>query len=109
MFTSIDYDAIVSWLSEKNQPVQIPTLGRRSIIRVRVINGQFHVTGSGGASKTFTRDYWQSICDIIDATVVNRRELTTNYNGNDVPDYVFAPSVPAICRQYCEELRNNAR
>ncbi len=109
MFTSIDYDAIVGWLSEKSQPVQISTLGRRSFIFARVINGCIHVTGSGGASKAITREYWQSICDIIDATNINSREITTNYSGRDVPDYMFAPSVPAICRQYSEEHRNNKR
>ena len=107
MFTSVDYDVIVRWLLENNLPLEIPTLGRRSHILVSVRNGLIHVQGSGGATSTFTRNYWERICIIIDHTDPPRRELTSNYNGKDVPNYMFAPSVPAICRQYCEEHRNN--
>ena len=104
MFTSVSYDDIVRWLATKALPVRIPTLGRRSYIDVSLQNGLIRVHGSNGVVKVLSREYWKSMCDSIDrVTPITDREKACNYNGNADR---FAPSVPAICRQYCEEVNN---
>lgn len=98
---SIDYDSVLNWLSAKQLPYQIPTLGRRSFILVSINNGQIHIQGRLGAEIDFSQDYWDRICRIIDSIEPARREVTTEYIH--APNYRFAPSVPTICRQYCLE------
>lgn len=101
MFTSVNYDDIIRWLANKALPVRIPTLGRRSYIDVSLQGGLICVQGSNGVVKVFSREYWRNICGIIDrVTPISDRGKTRNYNINADR---FAPSVPAICRQYCEE------
>ncbi len=101
---SIEYQTIVEWIRVSGSK-RIPTLGRRSYIDVSYEpGGQLLVTGSNGARKTISEDFWNSVCARIEALPEDEKERAGRYadrNWNN-PNHFFAPSVPAICRYYQE-------
>ena len=98
---SVSYNNIINWLSSKAEPITIPTLGRRKTLTFWVENGKVCGHDSNGNRNDYPREYWDEICDVIDRTEPERREITTNYAH--CRSFRKAPGVPALCRAYCEE------
>lgn len=98
-FHSVPFSEMVKWLKE---PKRVPTLGRRSYIDASAPNAQtIRIVGKNGGQAELDRAYWDYVREVIDRTVPERRHVTTNYNR--LRGYRFSPSVPALCRAYCEE------
>ena len=98
-FRSVLFDEMVKWL---RKPRRVPTLGRRSYIDASAPDANtIHIIGKNGGQANLDRVYWDYVCEVIDHTAPERRHITTNYNR--LHGYRFSPSVPALCRAYCEE------
>ncbi len=101
MFTSVEFDIMVNWIGVNTPPVTVPTLGGRSFITANCPNAKtIHITGSTGRTRDFNENYWRKISRIIDTA--ERPWMTSTYTDKTVPDYFFAPSVPALCKAYFE-------
>jgi hypothetical protein len=102
MFNSVPFNEIVKWLGIGQPAKRVPTLGRRSYIDASAPNSKtIHIVGKNGGQADLDRAYWDYVCEVIDRTAPDRRHITTNYS--QLQNYRFSPSVPALCRAYCEE------
>lgn len=102
-FRSVPFDEMVKWLKK---PRRVSTLGQKSYIDASAPKANtIHIVGRNGKERDFNRAYWDYVCEVIDDTALDRRSITTNYNH--LRDNRFAPSVPALCRAYCEEKGGN--
>lgn len=98
-FRSVAFSEMAKWLKE---PRRVPTLGRRSYIDASSPNtSTIHIVGKNGGQADLDRAYWDYVCEAIDRTAPDRRHIAKNYN--QLKNYYFSPSVPALCRAYCEE------
>lgn len=99
LFRPVTFSEMVKWLKE---PKRVPTLGRRSYIDASTPKSNtIHIVGKNGGQADLDRVYWDYVCEVIDHTAPDRRHITTNYS--QLRGYRFSPSVPALCRAYCEE------
>jgi len=96
---SISYQQIIKWLGDRS--ITIPTLGRRSTLTFWVEDGILNEMDAHGNRNTYSEEYWDEICAVIDATDPSNREMTRIYQH--CRQYYIAPGVPALCRAYCEE------
>lgn len=102
MFNSVPFYDIVNWLGVGQPSKRVFTLGRRSYIDASSPNScTIHIVGRNGGQADIDQTYWDYVCDVINQTEPSRRHITTNYN--QLRGFRFAPSVPALCRAYCEE------
>lgn len=98
-FHSVPFSEMVKWLKE---PKRVPTLGRRSYIDASSPKASsIHIVGKNGGQADLDQSYWDYVCRSIDNTAPNARHIAKNYN--QLKNYYFSPSVPALCRAYCEE------
>ena len=116
----VGYDLIVQWLRQ-NHPVWIPILGRQStdnslchfwcsVTNQGMIRVSANEDGSG-SSHEYTEAEWTRICNIMQWAIDTYRnpEFTYWYNNDPhrqevprVPNRIWGPNVPAICRSYNE-------
>ncbi len=121
----VEYDEITRWLQE-DPPVRISKLGRRvsnngivchfwcSVSSQGLIRISANEDGSG-SSYEYTQAEWLQLCNIIQWAIdTNRNPEFTYWYTNDpdypeapnVPNRLFGPNVPAICRAYNEYINN---
>lgn len=101
IFPSVEFSVMVNWIGVNAPPITVPTLRGRSFITANCPNARtIHITGSTGKKRNFNETYWRKICHIIDTA--ERPWMTSTYTDKSVPDYYFAPSVPALCKAYFE-------
>lgn len=109
VFPSVDFKAIVAWIGINQPQITVPTLGGQSYINVSCPNDKtIHIVGSNGEPRDFQKEYWDKICHIIDTA--ERPWMASSYTDKNIPDYHFAPSVPALCKAYFEtkcEIKKN--
>lgn len=116
----VEYDVIVQWVNQK-QPVWIPKLGR-SVKKGNICHFWCSITSQGlikvsanedgtGSSYVYSKAEWNQICNNIQWAINTGRdpELTYWYNNHPshpeaprVPNHLFGPNVPAICRAFYE-------
>ena len=103
-FISIEFDDMVKWLGINQEAKRVPTLGYRSYIDASAPDAKtIRIIGKKGRIKNIDRNFWCMVCKVIDKTKPELRRFTKNYN--QLPNYYFTPSVPALCRAYCEEKK----
>ncbi len=103
-FNSVSFDDMVNWLGIGREAKRITTLGRRSYIDASALDAEtIHIVGKNGGTKNIDRVFWCEVCKVIDNTKPENRRFVKNYN--QLPNYYFTPSVPALCRAYCEEKK----
>lgn len=114
MITIINFDEIIKWLKEQGKQFKIETLGRRSSILVRsvVINGfdAIEITGSNNTIFNVDRDFWNLLTNRMGDLNERERAMGSRYvepHFNGARGNRFRPSIPAICRYYCENSINN--
>lgn len=101
IFPSAEFNVIVNWIGVNTPQITIPTIGGRSFINASCPNDKtIHIVGSTGKTRDFKETYWRKICRIIDTA--KRPWMASTYTDKSVPDYYFAPSVPALCKAYFE-------
>ncbi|MBR4716284.1 MAG: hypothetical protein IKP34_08950 [Bacteroidales bacterium] len=101
IFPSVEFEVMVAWIGVNQPQITVPTLGGRSFITVNCPDTKtIHITGSTGRTRDFNETYWRKICRIIDTA--ERPWMASTYTDKSVPDYYFAPSVPALCKAYSE-------
>lgn len=101
IFPSVEFSVMVNWIGVNTTSVTVPTLGGRSFITANCPNAKtIHITGRTGRTRNFNEKYWNEICHIIDTA--ERPWMASTYANTSVPDYRFAPSVPALCKAYFE-------
>lgn len=101
IFPSVEFETMVAWIGVKQPQITVPTLGGLSFIKASCPNDKtIHVVGSNEESRDFHKEYWDKICRIIDTA--ERPWMSSTYTDKSVPDYHFAPSVPALCKAYFE-------
>lgn len=99
VFTSVEFEVMVAWIGVNQPQITVPTLGGRSFINASCPNDKtIHIVGSNGEPRDFHKEYWDKICNIIDTA--ERPWMTSTYTDKSVPDFHFAPSVPALCKAY---------
>lgn len=102
MFNSVPFNDMVNWLGIGQPAKRVPTLGRRSYIDASAPNANtIHIVGKNGGQANIDQFYWDYVCETINRTDHNRRHIATNYNH--LKNHFFSPSVPTLCREYCEE------
>ena len=102
MFNSVPFNDMVNWLGIGQPAKRVPTLGRRSYIDASAPNANtIHIVGKNGGQANIDQTYWDYVCATINHTEPNRRYIVTNYS--QLKNHFFSPSVPALCREYCEE------
>lgn len=98
-FRSVPFSEMVKWLKK---PRRVPTLGRRSYIDASSPTADaIHIVGKNGGQADIDQTYWDYVCRVIDNLNPETRHIAKNYN--QLKNYYFSPSVPALCRAYCEE------
>ena len=108
---SVDFKTILAWLKDKNRRIKVETLGGNSHLYCEHVNdGKMLIIGSTGQYKIIGVRFWKSVCRRMDSLSAEERQMagkyadTTEWNN---PDYRFAPSVPAICKAYLLDTKNN--
>jgi len=104
IFPSVEFETMVAWIGVNQPQITVPTLGGQSFINVSCPDSKtIFVVGSNGETRNFHKEYWDKICRIIDTA--ERPWMASTYANTSVPDYHFAPSVPALCKAYFETPR----
>ncbi len=114
MFNAIPIDEICGWLGIDQQPVNIPTLGRKSYLLVscHIISRYKYEGPAVKVNGDFiTADVWDYLCFIINRIPEDNKEKTSFYRTYDriIFQYkMYAPAVAAISRYYYEEKHKKA-
>lgn len=113
MITIIHFDEIIRWLKEQGKQLRIETLGRRSFILVRnvVINGfdAIEITSSNNKIFYADKDFWNLVTNRMRNLNERERVMGSRYvepHFNGARGNRFRPSIPAICKFYCENNIN---
>lgn len=104
IFPSVEFETMVAWIGVNKSQITVPTLGGRSYIIASCPDSKtIHIVGSNEEKRDLHKEYWNKICHIIDTA--ERPWMASTYAKTSVPDYHFAPSVPALCKAYFETPR----
>ena len=105
---SIDFRSINSWLKSRKKRIRIATLGDNSYLYCEYVNdNKILIIGSAGAYKIIGVRFWNRVCRRMDSLNEMDRIAAGKYADTiewNNPDYFFAPSVPAICKAYFEDV-----
>ena len=98
MIQSVDFETMNAWLPDALHPKKYDLLGRESFVVCYAPDINHIVAiGSNGDKRCFTKEVWAKICNYLDNLLPNERE-----HGYNFTQWKFGPTVPALCRAYCE-------
>ena len=107
-FSSVEFDDMVKWLGINHEARRVPTLGSRSYIDASASSvNTIRIVGKNGWTKDLDRQFWSDVCKVIDKTEPEKRRFVKNYN--QLSNYYFTPSVPALCRAYYKDKKGGKK
>lgn len=105
MYYSISFNKVIKWLPNAKNPKKFNTLGDESFIVCYKPNNQTIIAiGSTGTYHLIDKNYWDERCRLINKMSQEERKHGKNFSNGINRN--FGPTVPALCRAYCEEHLN---